>query len=99
MRIALTVLAALAFGGAVTAEAQIGDPVAGEVVFQQCKGCHQVGAGAKHRIGPHLNGLFGRRAASYEDFNYSKSFVRGTFSQSDSFRQNNSYDNAFMRMQ
>ncbi|WP_299691441.1 c-type cytochrome [uncultured Tateyamaria sp.] len=56
--------------------ADTGDIAAGEQVFQQCKGCHQVGAGAKHRSGPHLNGLFGRKAAGLDDFRYSKSFQR-----------------------
>ncbi len=58
------------------AQAEIGDAKAGEKVYNQCKGCHQVGAGAKHRIGPHLNGLFGRKAGELEDFKYSKSFER-----------------------
>ena len=52
------------------------DIAAGEKVFQQCSGCHQVGADAQHRIGPHLNGLFGRPAASHAGFRYSKSFER-----------------------
>lgn len=55
---------------------EFGDPAAGEQVYRQCKTCHQVGEGAKHRIGPHLNGLFGRRAASYDDFRYSKALAR-----------------------
>ncbi len=54
----------------------LGDPAAGEKVFQKCKGCHQVGVDAAHRIGPHLNGIFGRKAASYDDFRYSKAMVR-----------------------
>jgi cytochrome c len=58
------------------AGAETGDPVAGEEVFQKCKGCHQVGPDAAHRIGPHLNGLFGRKAASHADFRYSNSFER-----------------------
>ena len=53
-----------------------GDPAAGEKVFRKCRSCHQVGDGAKHRIGPHLNGLFGRKAGSHEDFRYSKAMVR-----------------------
>ncbi len=53
-----------------------GDPVAGEKVYKQCKSCHQVGVGAKHRIGPHLNGIFGRQAASHEAFRYSKALER-----------------------
>lgn len=61
---------------ALPVQAEIGDIEAGEKVFQQCKGCHQVGRGAEHQIGPHLNGLFGRKAASLNDFEYSKSFQR-----------------------
>jgi len=57
-------------------QAETGDAIAGERVFQKCKGCHQVGAGAVHRIGPHLNGLFGRKAGSETDYRYSKSFER-----------------------
>lgn len=68
-------VAASAFCAGVVA-ADTGDVEAGEKVFQKCSGCHQVGQGAKHRIGPHLNGLFGRQAASYDDFRYSKSFQR-----------------------
>ncbi len=59
-----------------SALAETGDPALGEKVFAKCKGCHQIGEGAKHRIGPHLNGLFGRPASSHEDFKYSKSFQR-----------------------
>ena len=58
------------------ASAETGDPELGKKLFQKCKGCHLVGEGAKHRIGPHLNGIFGRVAASHEDFRYSKSFQR-----------------------
>ena len=37
----------------------LGDADAGAKVFDKCKGCHQVGAGAKDKVGPHLNGVFG----------------------------------------
>ena len=53
-----------------------GDVEAGRQVFDECVACHEVGAGAGHGIGPHLNGLFGRAAASHADFNYSGSFLR-----------------------
>ena len=70
-----TIAAALIWAGA-AALAENGDAEAGAQVFGKCKGCHEVGQGARHRIGPHLNGLFGRRAASHEGFRYSKSFQR-----------------------
>lgn len=75
---AVRLLAALAMTFTVSSPvmADSGDIAAGEKLYNQCKSCHQVGAGAKHGIGPHLNGLFGRQAASFEDFRYSKSFER-----------------------
>ena len=56
--------------------AESGDADAGLRVFDHCKACHEVGDGAKHGVGPHLNGLFGRVAASHPDFVYSRSFQR-----------------------
>ena len=44
----------------------------GKALYGQCKRCHQVGGGAKHRIGPHLNDLFGRAAGSLGDYSYSR---------------------------
>jgi cytochrome c len=55
---------------------ELGDADRGEAAFAQCKGCHQVGQGAKDRIGPNLNGIFGRRAGAIEGFSYSKSMAR-----------------------
>jgi cytochrome c len=43
----------------------------GEAAFRQCKACHQVGEGADHRVGPHLNGVIGRTAGTAEGFRYS----------------------------
>ena len=71
--LAALVLSALLAGPGL---ADTADIEAGEKVFQQCKGCRQVGSGAKHRSGPHLNALFGRKAAWLDDFRYSKSFQR-----------------------
>ncbi len=47
----------------------------GEKVFKKCKACHQVGEGAKNRVGPMLNGIFGREFASIDGFKYSKVFI------------------------
>lgn len=54
----------------------IGDAERGATLFSQCSGCHEVGPGAKNRIGPHLNGVFDRRAGAVEGFPYSKSLMR-----------------------
>ena len=47
----------------------------GENVFKKCKACHQVGEGAKNKVGPELNGIFGRVAGSVDGFKYSKSMI------------------------
>ncbi|UUX51539.1 c-type cytochrome [Nisaea acidiphila] len=49
----------------------------GEKVFKKCKACHAVGEGAKHKIGPHLNDVFGRTAGTADGFKkYSKDMVK-----------------------
>ncbi len=51
----------------------------GAEVFKKCAACHQVGPGARTRVGPHLNDLFGRTAGSLEDVRYSKAMTgKGT---------------------
>lgn len=56
---------------------EIGDADRGAEIFEYCSGCHQVGKGAENGIGPHLNGIFGRPAASVADgFKYSEGLQR-----------------------
>ncbi len=55
------------------------DPIlvaSGEKVFRKCKACHQVGEGAKNRVGPILTGIVGKPAASVEGFRYSKPMMQ-----------------------
>jgi len=60
---------------AVAAPAYAQDVDAGANVFKRCGACHSIGEGAKHKIGPELNDLFGRVAGSLTDYNYSKAMV------------------------
>ena len=48
-----------------------GRPDAGAVVFKKCMACHQVGPNAQNGIAPVLNGVVGRRAGLYPNYNYS----------------------------
>ncbi|TCR85819.1 cytochrome c family protein [Rhizobium sp. BK376] len=52
------------------AVAQEGDVSAGAVVFKKCAICH-IADTDKNKIGPSLNGLFGRTAGTHPDFSYS----------------------------
>jgi len=71
-----TAIFAIAFTGTATAQ-DFGDAENGEKVYKKCASCHMVGEGARHRVGPHLNGIFDRRAGSMEDYTrYSDGLVR-----------------------
>ena len=39
--------------------------------FEPCAHCHQIGEGAKHSAGPHLNALIGRRAGEVKGYPFS----------------------------
>jgi cytochrome c len=48
------------------------DAAAGEQVFRRlCSPCHDIGPDAKIKLGPPLNAIDGRKAGTYEGFNYS----------------------------
>ncbi len=69
-------VAIVLLAGAVQAE-DIGDATRGEKVFHTCTSCHQIGYGAKNRVGPHLNEIFGRKAGEFSDeYKYSKGLLR-----------------------
>jgi len=72
----IAALAAVLVGSAAVAD-EIGDAERGAEIYDYCAACHEVGRGAENGIGPHLNGLFGRRAASVGDgYAYSDSLRR-----------------------
>ncbi len=69
----LTAAIALAFAAALgsgTALAE-GDAAKGKTMFNKCKTCHTFDPGKK-KIGPHLTGIVGHKAASVEGYKYSK---------------------------
>lgn len=56
-----------------SASAAAQDAAAGEQVFKRlCMPCHDIGEDAKVKLGPPLNGIDGRKAGTFESFNYSQ---------------------------
>ncbi|SMX30950.1 c-type cytochrome [Octadecabacter ascidiaceicola] len=75
LRNTISTVAIAAF--AAVAHADVGgDAERGENLFRQCSGCHQVGAGAEDRVGPHLNGIFDSPAGDSEGYRYSNGMER-----------------------
>ena len=51
------------------------EKINGEKIFMKCKSCHQIGSGAKNRVGPHLNKIDGRVVGSVDNFKYSNALL------------------------
>jgi cytochrome c len=69
IRIVLLLLAAIL---ASAADAGAADTVAGKAIFNRCKICHTLEAGAGNRVGPNLHGVIGRKAGTADGFAYSE---------------------------
>ncbi|AKS45879.1 cytochrome c [Octadecabacter temperatus] len=75
--VARYILAVSTVAVAAVAHADVGgDATRGEDLYRQCSSCHQIGAGAVDRVGPHLNGIFDRAAGQSEGFRYSSGMER-----------------------
>ena len=70
--ILMAAAALFATNGAATAQ----DLAAGEQSFRKCLPCHSIGEDAKHKIGPVLNGLDGRKSGTIDGYNYSEANKR-----------------------
>ena len=51
------------------------DATKGAKVFNKCKACHSV-VDLKNKVGPTLNGIAGRKAATREGYKYSKAMIK-----------------------
>ena len=76
MKIRKIIAVAAVFAMAVAASPVFaeGDAAKGAKVFKKCKACHTIKQGGKHRVGPNLHGMFGRKAGTVEGF---KKFSKG----------------------
>ena len=63
--LAVAMTALVAFGRSAFAA---GDADKGKAAFAKCAICHQAGLGAKPWVGPELNGIVGRNAASVANY-------------------------------
>jgi cytochrome c len=68
----LTLSALIVIASSVATSAALAqDVAAGKTSFNKCMACHAIGAGAKNKIGPELNGLDGRHSGTAEGYSYS----------------------------
>ena len=74
LRNVLAMGAAALFVVASSAALADGDVKKGAKVFKKCKACHTIKQGGKHRVGPNLHGVIGRKAGTAEGF---KKFSKG----------------------
>lgn len=69
-KLSLPVIAAALATVIFAPQTQAGDAAAGQKVFNKCRACH-VADQETNRVGPHLVGIVGRKAASVDGFKYS----------------------------
>ena len=52
------------------------NPKRGQLLYMQCKACHDVEPGLPPKVGPNLNGVFGRTAGTAPGFKYTDAMVK-----------------------
>ncbi len=55
-----------------------GDVKNGKKVFNKCKACHTIKKGDKHKIGPNLSGVIGRKAGTASGFTKYSESMKGS---------------------
>lgn len=62
-----------------TSFSEQGNKVKGKRLFMRCKACHNLTKSTRHRAGPNLDALFGKKVATSEGFRYSKAMQEADF--------------------
>ncbi len=62
-----------------TALSAQGNAVKGKRLFMRCRACHNLTKSTRHRVGPNLDDLFGKKVAASEGFRYSKAMQEADF--------------------
>ena len=62
-----------------TALYNTGDLANGKAKFGLCRSCHTITPGGANGVGPNLYGVFGRKAGTHEDYNYSDAVKNAGF--------------------
>lgn len=68
----------LLLGSLAALPARAADADKGKAAFAKCAACHTLRAELKNILGPTLEGVFGRRAGSRDDYRYSPAMRRST---------------------
>lgn len=76
----MSLSALVVFGLSVPAAAQApaDDPQMklGKRVYLMCRSCHSTEADGRHKVGPNLHGIFGRKAGTADGFKYSDVVIK-----------------------
>ena len=72
MKVGMGLAALAAATVMLTGAARAQDAAAGEQSFKKCLPCHSIGEGAKNKVGPELNGIYGRHSGSAPGYSYSE---------------------------
>lgn len=67
----LTVFMTALAGATVAQAAPATDVARGKIQFVKCAACHTVSAKSPAKLGPHLEGIVGRKSLAVSNFNYS----------------------------
>ncbi|MFN3868442.1 MAG: c-type cytochrome [Hyphomicrobiaceae bacterium] len=65
-------IAGALLGGVFAGQSTAQDLQNGANSFRKCRACHDTGPNAVNKVGPPLNGIYGRTAGSYPGFTYSE---------------------------